>query len=469
MTNRMRLGGAVAVALTVAVAGVARADDTADKAKLEQRVQDLERELADVKSSIRGGYFTANSDLEARVAELERMGADNSMSSAWKAGMSSASGDGAFKVHWFGLIQNDWVWYLGDGDADTAAATGDSLNPGTEFRRIRLGANGQMYNNVKWMSEIEFAGGNVTIADMWIELAACEFGNIRVGHMKQPIGFDQLTSDKFTQFMERNYVNNLSPVRDTGIMGYGNAMDDQLLYQVGMFRESGSNGNDTNNVKDGEYSLTGRLSTRPMIEDDGTTWLHLGASARYWDIAGNKVSGTLGGTDLFSVSAGPENHQSPAFISVSGEADTANQYGLEAAYVMGPWTFLGEWNMVDFDLESGKNSAVTAWSLEGAYWLTGENTAYDKSAGCFGRTAPKHNFGDGDGQGAWQVGLRYDTIDMNDGAFDGGDIGQWTAAVRWWLNPNTAVMLNVAKVSTDDPANAIDDVTLLGLRFQLDF
>ena len=43
--------------------------------------------------------------------------------------MKHEGGDGAFKVQWFGLIQNDWAWYWGDGDSDTATALGDPLNP----------------------------------------------------------------------------------------------------------------------------------------------------------------------------------------------------------------------------------------------------------------------------------------------------------------------------------------------------
>lgn len=470
MTNRKRVGGAgIAVALTMAFAATARADEAADKARLEQRVQELESELAEVKSTLRGGYFTANSDLEARVAELERDAGDNTMAGSFKNGLSHQTADGAFRVQWFGLIQNDWVWWVDDGDRDTRAAVGDQLNPGTEFRRVRLGAKGQMYGNVRWSSELELSDNDVQLADVWMELATGDFGNLRVGHMKEPIGFDQLTNDKYLQFMERSFVERLSPVRNTGVMLHGLAMDDRMLYQVGAFRDAGTDGDDTNNENTGEVNFSGRLSTRPMVEDDGTTWLHLGASARYSDIPGERVTGTLGGTDLFVVTARPANGQAPDFLGVGGEADTALQLGLEAAYARGPWTFLGEFGAKEFDLENGKDSMVRAWSVEGGYWLTGENTPYDKETGTFGRTSPKHNFGDGDGQGAWQVALRYDGISMDDGDFDAGDMSQWTAALRWWLNPNSAIMLNVARADTNDQAGEIDNVMLVGVRFQLDF
>jgi len=461
MTNRMSLGGAgIAVALSLAVAGVARADDASDKAQLEQRVKDLERELGEVKSTLKGGYFTANSDLEARVSELERMAGDGTaMGCAFKSGLNHDGGDGAFAYHWFGLIQNDWTWYVGDGDFDNKTALGNDFNPGVDFRRVRLGVNGQMYGNVRWWSEVDFAGGGVRFADMWMELAHCSFGNIRVGRMKEPMGFDQYTGDRTLQFMERNYVNNLMPGRNVGIMLHGLCNDDSVLYQVGMFREDNAAGDDLGNAKDGEYNLTARVSGRPMVQDDGTTWLHLGLSLSMRDYA----------DDTVAIGAGPANAQAPNFIATSAAASDGWLWGLEACYVTGPWTLLGEYGDEKMDLVGAGNASVNAWSVEAGYWLTGENTGYDKAKGSWTRAMPKHNFGDGDGQGAWRVALRYDTMDLDDNSLNAGSISQWTFGCSWLLNPNTAVHLNWSHVNPDDPADALDSMNVLGLRFEIDF
>jgi phosphate-selective porin OprO/OprP len=448
MTNRRSFRGAgIAVALTLAVSGVARADDASEKAQLEQRVKDLESQLAEVKSTLRGGYFTANSDLEARVAELEREAGDGSMSSMFKSGMKSEGGDGAFKYQWFGLIQNDWGWYWNDADH-----YGGDANPGTEFRRIRLGAQGQMYGNVKWWAEVDFAHSDVRIADMWMELANCSFGNIRVGNMKEPFGFDWQTSDKFNQFMERNYIYDISNGRNVGIMLHGNCADDMVLYQVGAFRESNDVGNDTGNAKDGEYNFTGRISGRPMKNDDGTTWLHVGASASYRDYA----------DDVLAYSSKPNLNMAPTIAGIAAVADDGMQYGAEAAFVTGPLSFLGEYAWA-FPNTAGKNADIKIWSLEGAFWLTGENTAYEKSYGGWGRTSPKKNFGDGEGMGAWQLAARYQQANYNV-----SDVNAWTVGVNWWLNPNTRVTLDFTHAN---PADATYDraIDVFGVRFQLDF
>jgi phosphate-selective porin OprO/OprP len=443
-------GAGLAVALTMAVAGVARADDAADKAQLEQRVKDLERELGEVKSSLRGGYFTANSDLEARVSELERLAGDDAMGGMFKNGLKYEGGGGAFRYQWFGLIQSDWFWPIERND--------HPFYPGTEFRRVRLGATGTMYSNVRWWSEVEFAHGDVSFADMWIELMS-NCCNIRVGHQKEPVGFDQLTGDRNVQFMERSFVNSLSPGRNTGISTWGRCMDDQWLWQAGIYRDSNSAGDDSGNSHWGEYSVSGRLSGRPWIQDDGASYLHVGGSLRFEDCADDTFTRNVS-SGLFELGSVP----------VSAGAEDDWQAGLEAAFVTGPWTFLGEYSHLNADLIGLDNSKINAYSLEGGYWLTGENQPYDKDKGTFGRVSPKQNWGDGDGCGAWLAALRYSHIKADDefgvgGGFLAHKANEWTLGVKWILNPHTAVHWNVTRIKAED----VDSITALGMRVEIDF
>lgn len=443
LDRKSLLGSGLAVALTLAAAGTARADE---KTQLEQRVKDLESQLAQVKETLRGGYFTANSDLEARVSELERMAADGGMSTMFKNGYKSEGGDGAFTYQFFGLIQNDWAWYWDD--ADNYSGT----NPGTDFRRIRVGTTGQLYGNVKWWSELDFAHGDVNFADMWIELAHCTFGAIRVGHMKEPIGFDQYTGDRTVNFMERSTVNSLSPGRNTGIMLHGLCSDDSILYQVGMFRDANGAGDDIGNAKAGEYNFAARIATRPIIDEPNSTWLHVGASARLSDYSDDTI--TLAGKNALN--------QAPTLITNTALVEDGWQAGLEACYVAGPVTLLGEWAQLKGD--GSPNLDADALSLEAAYWLTGETTGYDKSKGSWSRNMPKSNFGDGDSTGAWQVALRYDTLDVDADQ----DMARWTFGVNWLLNPHTRVQLNVCRAEPDTPTND-ENLTSIGLRFEIDF
>ena len=207
-----------------------------------------------------------------------------------------------------------------------------------------------------------------------------------------------------------------------------------------------------------EYNLTARVSGRPMVRTTARRGC-TSASASLRDFA----------DDVVGTGSGPAINQAPAFIGGAVPADDGWLAASRPRNVSGPFTFLGEYARADVDVIGGSGADFDAWSLEAAYWLTGENTGYDKSKGSWSRSMPKHNFGDGDGQGAWRVALRYDTIDLDDGSVTGGEADQWTFGVSWLLSPNTGVHLNWARYSPDDAANALDTVSVIGLRFEIDF
>ncbi len=473
MRNRkhgLMIGGgafrvATAFVLAFAGAGLARADESREQ-QLEQRVRELEKQLTQVKDELRGGYFTANSDLEARVADLERIaGDDNSMSSAFKAGLKTSSADGAFSYQWKGRAQYDAVWYWNGGNDDIRGAGLDEQNAEFGFRRVYLGVDGTYYGNVNWAVNLDFTGGAVNYREVYMEVANCAFGAIRVGHMKEPFGLDTLTSDLFTTFLERNAVHNsFSPNYNSGLMFHGRVMDDQLLYQAGVFRNSNGAGDDLNNAKDGEYNFTGRISMRPLVEDDGATFLHLGLSGSLRDFDGTGGVPNPGDPVALNTVA-----PIPFATNLGGAgfaADDGWQFGLEAAYVAGPMTFKGEYARFHGDVEGGDGATFGAWSLEAGYWLTGETQGYNSKDGTFARPTVKHNYGDGDGSGAWQLAIRYDAADLDDGDVAGEEIDSWTLGVNWWLNPNTRVALNWVRSDYD---NLDETVDALALRFQWDF
>ena len=45
-------------------------------------------------------------------------------------------------------------------------------------------------------------------------------------------------------------------------------------------------------------------------------------------------------------------------------------------------------------------------------------------------------------QGAWQVGLRYDWLDLNSGPIKGGQNQDVTLGLNWFLNPNARFQIN---------------------------
>ncbi|MCE9635685.1 MAG: hypothetical protein K8T90_08275 [Planctomycetes bacterium] len=465
MVNRKTGVLAVAALACIAMAQAsARADEARERA-LETRIGELEKRLDSVSENVRGGYFTANSDLEARISDLERTSLDNKggMNVIFKNGLKSESDDKAFSYQWYGRIQNDWTWFDADEDAETAVG---EMNGGVQFRRVRIGATGTMYGNVKFKSEFDFSGGAASFADVYMELTNCSFGTIRVGHFDEPTTSEQLMSSRFGTFIERNITAQaFAPQRNTGIMLYGNAAEDMLTYQVGMFRDANAQGADTGNTKSGEYNLVGRLCGRPIVQDDGNTWLHLGMSYNLRDFSSDEVK----------YSAKPLINIAPNWADTGTLKDISDGslFGLESMFVSGPLTLKGETVFAHGNGASDTTAEdydFSALSLEASYWLTGESTQYDLKAGRTDRPKVKKNYGDGDGIGAWQIAVGYDTLDLVDGGYDGGELDIWRFGVNWFLNPNTRISLNVVDAQGDWAAKGLDDSTrALVMRFQVDF
>lgn len=454
-----KLAPALACAATCVLAASARADEAREQA-LEERVHELEKRLTEVTEGLRGGYFTANSDLEARISELETAYAQDKggMASVFKSGLRHESSDKSFSYQFYGRLQNDWFWFDDPGEYEDFLGT--DLNGGTGFRRVRLGASGTLYGNVKFKSEIDFAGGAVEFADVFAELTNCFFGAVRVGHFDEPFGLDRLTSSRFITFTERNLIEQagFTPGRNTGIMVHGTAAEDKLVYQFGMFRDADGAGNDVGNAKKGEYNLTGRVAGRPFVAEDGSTFLHLGAAYSLRDFSNDEVR----------FRARPQVPFVARFVdtgTLSGITD-GNLLGLEAMFATGPFMVKGEWARASGDGDGVDDFDFDAFGLEASVWLTGETTAYDRSVGRVDRPKILKNFGDGDGMGGLQLAVGYDQIDLNDASYAGGEMDTLRFGVNWWLNPNTRVTLNVVHIDRDE---ADDTTNALVMRFQVDF
>jgi phosphate-selective porin OprO/OprP len=111
------------------------------------------------------------------------------------------------------------------------------------------------------------------------------------------------------------------------------------------------------------------------------------------------------------------------------------------------------------------------------YFLTGEHDHYSKKNGFFERVTPTSNaFWVRDtccsGPGAWQVGARYDYLDLNDNGLNGGILHNITGGLNWFLNPNMKMQFNYVATHRDAPlaGNAGDGwIHGWGMRVAHDF
>jgi phosphate-selective porin OprO/OprP len=112
--------------------------------------------------------------------------------------------------------------------------------------------------------------------------------------------------------------------------------------------------------------------------------------------------------------------------------------------------------------------------VEVLYFLTGEYQEYVKREGVFGRVVPLNNYGWKKGEGcngfgAWQVGVRFSYLDLNDKGIQGGQVYDWTVGLNWFLNPNMKVQFNYILEHRDQPGVTPGLINGLGMRAAYDF
>src|SRR5262245_46898925 len=93
-----------------------------------------------------------------------------------------------------------------------------NLQSATGFRRARLGAQGTFGEHFRWITEFDFADGDVRFADVFAGLGGLPVpGELQIGHFREPFGLEgQMSSNSFP-FIERSPANSLDPGRNWGV------------------------------------------------------------------------------------------------------------------------------------------------------------------------------------------------------------------------------------------------------------
>jgi phosphate-selective porin OprO/OprP len=391
---------------------------------------------------------------DADEASLEKR-VEDGLFGHWSNGIRLSDAGGAFKIKIGGRTQSDWSWFWDN--ADFQDVSGGQIEAGTEFRRARLHVGGTIHSNVDFMAEYDFAGGVTKFRDVWIGTHVCGL-RVQVGGMKEPFGLEETTGDLYTNFMERHAPSEaFAPSDNTGVAVSGAAMDELMTWSVGVFRDADEQGNDLGNSRSGEWNWTGRVTANPWRNATGSQDIHLGLSA----------SRRTPSNETVRYRARPEMHLAP--FAVDTGAIDSNQvmlWGAEAGLVAWGGHFEAEYIRSCVDGAHGASDAdFHGWAVQGGWFLTGETRAYRKDNGSPGRVSPAQNFDGAGGAGAWELVGRWDTLDLTDSGYDGGDMNVMTVGVNWYLNPNTKVMLDWVRAHVKE-AGRLNGLTM---RFQIDF
>jgi len=393
--------------------------------------------------------------LEERVAELEKLVKKDQggLTAYWKNGIRLESADGEFKLRVGGRIQGDWSWFSHQDDAETASAK--PIQAGTEFRRARLMVGGTLYRDFDFMGEYDFAQGTAKFREVWVGASLGTAAKVRVGSVKEPFGLEEMVSDLFTTFMERSAPDEaFCPVYNTGVLFTGTAAGKRAWWGAGVFRDANDFGDDTGNVRSGEWAATARLAGRPWIAEEGKRFLHVGAAATLREPPGDTVQ----------FRARPELHLVSQIVDTGTfTAFQVREAALESAAGWGPFSATAEAFQAEALVHGATDPTFRGWAAQASWFPTGEGRPWDADKAAFDRVIPRANLGKG--PGAWEIAARCDRLDLDDAGVNGGTQRVWTFGVNLYPNPNMKVQLDHVRVFV----RGIGVLYGYEVRFQVDF
>ena len=358
--------------------------------------------------------------------------------------------DKQFSLKIGGRINSDWSWI--DEDLAVQNKLGDQTS-GSEFRRARLYLSGDLYGNLAFKSQFDFAGSKTVLKDVFVEVKKLPgIGNVKAGHHKEPFSLEMLTSSNYLTFIERALPNAFSPSRNTGLSIYNSQLSQRITWAAGIYRDTDNSGISMGDGVGGSFRFTGL----PILSQEKDYLAHLGLSYTIRKPSNN----------VLRWRQRPELHLADHYVDTASiQANRVNQLAFEASVVSGPFSVQSEYTYSSARSITSRDINFWGFYAYASFFLTGEHRNYKPSSASFDRLRPKRNFGPGKGPGAWEVALRYSVLDLTNGPIQGGRLSNITTAVNWHLNPIAKVLFNY--VFGD--LHQVGDTHALVTRLQLNF
>jgi len=354
------------------------------------------------------------------------------------------------EVSFEGLVQADANWY----DRDVAflgANNNDGVDHDFDMRRAELVLKGKGPGNYEWVL------GYDAKANKWLDVnAKYKLGGdankyVQLGQFKQPNSLEELSSTKNNDFVAKASITNTFAVarRLGGAVSYGDVnwgvtasyFERELTRNLAHGNGYGVRGTWAP-INEGGNILHVGLSYVDMDTDSDTLRLRARPLA---DLAGTRL------VDTGSGSAGIRN------------ADRMSVAGIEGLYATGPFKLQGEYMKAKVDryatgfvAQPGASYSPDGFYVQGAWNVTGEKFGYKAGV-------PTTPLPENPSLGMFQLGLRYDKIDLNDGSLSagatptsapivngvlGGKQDAWTVGANWYWHSNFKFMLNYVKVNS---------------------
>ncbi|MEI2455878.1 OprO/OprP family phosphate-selective porin [Lysobacter firmicutimachus] len=353
---------------------------------------------------------------------------------------------GDSEVSFEGLLQADYNDFNSD-VLNLNADLPDGKDNDNELRRAELVLKGKGPGNIEWVAGYDAKADKFLDVNLKYKLGGDSNHYIQVGQFKQPNSLEELSSTKNNDFVSKAMVTNTFGVARRLGAAYSYGSNDWSITASYFGREL------TRNLAHGAgFGLRGTFAP---INEKGNL-LHFGLS--YVDLDTD--------ADTARIRTRPQADLAAGRLVDTGNmlnVDRQNTIGAEALWVRGPFKLQAEYMRSEFDRyatrassQPGKKFTGDSWYVSGVWNITGETWGYKAGV-------PTTPLPDEPASGMWQVGVRYDKIDLNDGSLRpgatptaapivagvlGGEMDAWTVGVNWYWRSNFKFMLDYSMVDS---------------------
>jgi phosphate-selective porin OprO and OprP len=415
-------------------------------------------------------------------------------------------------------------WDVGGYDyrPNSGATSPQKLDSGENLRRARIGAIGKFLGDWNYALIYDFGGTSDGFSSTGSTGAAPGVGGATVGFLPgggvSGIENAYLSYTGFKPFGGKLAI-------EGGIMDLPYTLDEATSSNDIVFMERASSGIIAQNIAAGDFRstvgarwyddrfwagvyatgpTTGAIHSASSLNPNGTTE-QAGAIARAAGqiVSGNDYSFHLGaegewliraprdditGAQTLTLSDRPELRIDPTSLISTGAlagVSGAQVYSGEVAGTYGPLFAQGEyfWYIVD---RGNSPIPLSSVKFDGgyaqvSYVLTGETRKYNPGSASYGGIVPHDplSFTE-NGWGAWEIGARVSTMNLNDelataNGVAGGRQTVYTAALNWYVNRNVRFMFDflhgdVAKqISATNAGDASSKFNAFAMRTQVAF
>lgn len=313
-------------------------------------------------------------------------------------------------------------------------------------RRADLTLRGNLLEDVGYYFKAEFNEAEFDIRDIYLSYDA-SFGLIMLG-LLDPI--DEAVDPSYREFMEGSAVDDFAPGNQLGIglfregenwTFFAGAMKDRI--EIHSVEEAGP-----------VYSV--RFTIAPPVPEGYL--LHLGGYA--------SVRRADDDEELFRYSARSMLRTGEDYVDTGRVADEERLLGIEFGLNIGSASFDSQCAVIRASVPMvSESSYLKGCYLAGIWTLTGEKRYYGGDGFTLLRPDKNNSVFEG-GRGSWQIGARYDTVDLSDKTIQGGGQNTWSFSLNWYLTGQLWMSANYSHTKFKDNAFDGDTTDGLGARVQ---